>query len=154
MTAALQPSQLAALCDALGWEAGTYDQVLADVRRLKALATQQQDAIQSLTAAWHEAEDMVEAGLEAAARQAAQVRQKAHELDEQHRLLTWSLWKIQQCQPLAITQDDVRACREAFDPEGPALLVRALPDGVEVRVTTHADARMRRAYDDSQTGTA
>lgn len=38
MTAPLYESQLAELCGALGWQGGTYHQVLREVKRLKRVA--------------------------------------------------------------------------------------------------------------------
>lgn len=69
-------------------------------------------------------------------------------------LLMWALWKLQGTQPLTITLADAQACHRAFQPSGPALFIHGPGDSVEVRVTSHDDARMRREYLDSQAGSA
>ncbi|HET7866472.1 MAG TPA: hypothetical protein VFL86_18895 [Burkholderiaceae bacterium] len=70
------------------------------------------------------------------------------------KVLAAALWKLCKDAPLQITQADMEACRDSFAPEPWTLLILDTPDGVEVRVTTGHDARMRRAYADSMTGGA
>jgi len=74
------------------------------------------------------------------------------ELTDRERVLAAALWKLTGARSLQITQADMEACREAFAPESWTLLVLDRPDGVEVRITTESDARMRREHAESLTG--
>lgn len=75
-------------------------------------------------------------------------------LTDLEKVLTAALWKLCKSTPLRITAGDMEACREAFAPEPWTLLVIDTPDGVELRVTTPHDARMRRMHADSMAGEA
>ena len=75
-------------------------------------------------------------------------------LTAREKVLTVALWTLLKTNPLRIGVADMEACRDAFAPEPWTLLILDTPDGVEVRVTSRQDARMRRAYAESMTGEA
>ena len=78
----------------------------------------------------------------------------AVELSDLEKVLAVALWKLHGAAPLEITVADMAACRDYFAPEPWRLLDLDTPNGVELRVTTASDARMRREHRDSMTGEA
>jgi hypothetical protein len=64
--------------------------------------------------------------------------------------LTVALWKLIGREPLQVMLADMRACSQAFDPDGYKLLILDIPGGVEFRVTTRLDALMQRLSADSR----
>jgi hypothetical protein len=70
-------------------------------------------------------------------------------------LLMWVLWKLQVREPITIDLADAQACHRAFAARGgPALFTHGPGNSVEVRLTSHDEARQLREYHDSQSGTA